>query len=208
MKILDQEELDAHYTATAIGAAKGTATALVFCTGVFTLGVKRWPRIKKLPTSIKAAMWVMPVAASYALGGELASQAFDQKMYQSQKLHDEMVEANKKWAALSTKGKIVTTLSENRYEILGGSWLASMWGSWLLVDRDPIMSKAQKIVQARMYAQALTIVLLLGTVYLSVYEKDNGMGKVNKTRADWEKVMHDAEEKGRLKMEAEEAAKA
>ncbi|ODQ82629.1 hypothetical protein BABINDRAFT_31244 [Babjeviella inositovora NRRL Y-12698] len=209
MKLVSQAEADAHWTATAIGAAKGTFVGLAFSTAIFTVGARRWPAIRKLNTSVKAAMWVMPAAALYALGGELASTAFDQKMYQSEQMHEEMLHSHQHWASLTTKEKVITSLSENRYSVLGASWVGSMWGSWVLVNRDPIMTKAQKIVQARMYAQALTIVLLIGTVYLSTYEKDHGMGpKRNSSRVQWERVLAQAEAKAEAKVEAEAAAAA
>ena len=50
---------------------------------------------------------------------------------------------------------------ENRWGIIGGSWLATMFGSWAVVSRNKYLTGPQKLVQARMYAQGATIAVLL-----------------------------------------------
>lgn len=61
-----------------------------------------------------------------------------------------------------------------------------MWGSWVYVNRDPLLTKTQKFVTARMYAQFLTVGLLLASIGLSMYEEN--LNKKNK------KVTHKAED--------------
>ncbi|ODQ82628.1 hypothetical protein BABINDRAFT_169863 [Babjeviella inositovora NRRL Y-12698] len=207
MKLLSDEESTAHRNATLIGCAKGAVLGAAISTSIFTLGVKRWPAIRRLNTSIKTAMCVMPPLACFSVWGELASLAFDEDFYQSEKKRQDMIEAQKYWNAMDTKQKCIHTLSTNRYSILGASWVGSMWGSWALVNRDPIMTKAQKIVQARMYAQALTIVLLIGTVYLSMYEEEHGINHENNdSKNQWKRIIAEAEAKGKAKADAEAAA--
>lgn len=68
-----------------------------------------------------------------------------------------------------------------------------MYGSWRLVDRDPIMTKVQKAVQARMYAQALTVVMLLASVMLSMYgAKRNPENKEQRRQRQWELLLDQA----------------
>ena len=57
------------------------------------------------------------------------------------------------------------------------------------------MTKTQKIVQARMYAQTLTVLLLLGSIGLSVYEDKlhPDAQKLERARR-WERVLEQAEE--------------
>jgi phosphate/sulfate permease len=66
--------------------------------------------------------------------------------------------------------------SENRYPILFGVWIASMAGSWALVSRSP-MSGSQKLVQARMYAQGLTLSALLASFAFEGNDAAKGMGR-------------------------------
>ena len=71
---------------------------------------------------------------------------------------------------------------ENRYSIVTASWVASMGIALGLVGRDPYLSRAQKLVQARVYAQGLTIAILLATALLEVGDASKGKGR-------WETVM-------------------
>lgn len=61
------------------------------------------------------------------------------------------------------------------------SWVASMGIALGLVGRSPYLSTAQKLVQARVYAQGLTLAVLIATAALEV-------GDVNKGRGRWETV--------------------
>ena len=64
------------------------------------------------------------------------------------------------------------------------------------------MTKAQKIVQARMYAQFITVGLLLASVGLSMYENKlhPNKQKVNEMRR-WENALKVAEEEERREKE-------
>lgn len=53
------------------------------------------------------------------------------------------------------------TFNDYRWHIIGGSWLAGMGGSLALVSRNKYLSTSQKLVQARMYAQGITLAILL-----------------------------------------------
>lgn len=66
--------------------------------------------------------------------------------------------------------------SDNRYPILFGVWVASMAGSWALVSRSP-MSGSQKLVQARMYAQGLTLTALLASFAFEGNDAAKGRGR-------------------------------
>jgi hypothetical protein len=70
---------------------------------------------------------------------------------------------------------------ENRYGIVFASWLASMGIAFRLVRRDKYLTGAQKLVQARVYAQALTIAVLLASFALEA--KD-----VTQKKGRWETV--------------------
>jgi len=71
---------------------------------------------------------------------------------------------------------------ENRYPIVTVSWVASMATALGLVGRNPYLSGAQKLVQARVYAQGLTLAILIATAAFEV-------GDANKGRGRWETVM-------------------
>ncbi|CCJ28326.1 unnamed protein product [Pneumocystis jirovecii] len=58
--------------------------------------------------------------------------------------------------------------SENKWKIIAGSWALSMIGSFSFLWRDKYLTKAQKLVQARMYAQGITLLVLLVSAGLSI----------------------------------------
>lgn len=72
----------------------------------------------------------------------------DYDRYEAQK---PILQRTKDWAA------------EHRYSIVFVAWLASMGVSLALVRRNPYLTTSQKIVQARVYAQGLTVATLLGS---------------------------------------------
>lgn len=61
----------------------------------------------------------------------------------------------------------------NRYSIVGASWLAGMAIALAMVSRSP-GTTAQKLVQARVYAQGLTLAVLIATATLEVNDAKKG----------------------------------
>lgn len=57
------------------------------------------------------------------------------------------------------------------YPIIIASWAASLGASYYLVNQTKCITKAQKIVQARVYAQGITVAMFLSSVLLSVTDK-------------------------------------
>lgn len=66
---------------------------------------------------------------------------------------------------------------ENRYPIVGVSWVASMAVALGLVGRSPYLTTQQKIVQARVYAQGLTLAVLLATAAFEIGDRSEGEGR-------------------------------
>ena len=71
--------------------------------------------------------------------------------------------------------------TENRYSIVFGSWLASMGIALAIVRRNPYLSAGQKLVQSRVYAQGLTLAVLLASFGLEGLD-------AAKSRGRWETV--------------------
>ena len=80
-------------------------------------------------------------------------------------------------ATKSTYDRAMDWGRENRYSIVGGSWLASMATALGIVSRNRYLSTSQKIVQARMYAQGLTIAVLIATAAFEIGDKKQGEGR-------------------------------
>lgn len=173
MKILSDEEKNAHWNAVLYEGAKGCAIGAGVAFGLVTYVKRKMPvRYSHMNTSIKTAMWAMPTITVGAFFADEGSLKFDEKVYRSDYLDKQKREAEERYQNLATSDKVFHNLNENKYKIIVGSWAASLYGSWRLVNRDPYMTTAQKLVQARVYAQAITVVLLLSTLFLSMREAE------------------------------------
>lgn len=173
MKILDDKERNDHWNAVLKEGAKGTAIGLVASYGFMSFVRKRYPvGFQQMNTSIKAAMWTIPTVAFGAFFADEGSVKFDEQLHRSEYLSRQEQIKLEKWDKLTTADKCFTKVNDNKYKIIVGAWGASLWGSWKLVNRDKYMTVAQKAVQARVYAQAITVVLLLGTILLSMHEQE------------------------------------
>lgn len=66
--------------------------------------------------------------------------------------------------------------SDNRYSIVFGSWVASMGTALGLVGRNPYLTGPQKLVQARVYAQGLTIAVVIISLAFETSDSRRGRG--------------------------------
>ena len=66
---------------------------------------------------------------------------------------------------------------EYRYPIVGTSWVLGMGIALGLVVRSPYLSTQQKLVQARVYAQTITIAVLCATAVFEVGDRGKGEGR-------------------------------
>jgi hypothetical protein len=66
---------------------------------------------------------------------------------------------------------------DNRYPIIFAFWVLSMGGSFAAVNRNPYLSGAQKLVQARMYAQGSTLAVLLASFAVEANDANKGKGR-------------------------------
>lgn len=193
MKIIGQEEKDAHSSYILAEGAKGLFYGGLVSAGLFAYLKTRHPvKFASFNTSVKTCIFVMPTVSVAAFFADNGSWEFDRQMYQSEYENQQMMEEYRNWNRMSTTDKVFTSLNNHKYKIIFSSWLASMWGSWVFVNRDKVMTGPQKLVQARMYAQAVTIVLLLSTIVLAMKEEEMNKDKP-KPLPEWKKVLLERE---------------
>lgn len=84
----------------------------------------------------------------------------------------------------------------HRYQIVGGSWVLSMVAALGLTGRNPYLSTQQKLVQARVYAQGLTIAVLIASAVFEIGDRGKGEGR-------WEtvQVVDESDPEGRRMVE-------
>lgn len=112
------------------------------------------------------------------IGADRSSRGFETSRYAELQQYKnmtarELAEANSNrssWERVQSLGR------EYRYPIVTTSWLLSMAISLGLVSRNRYLTTSQKLVQARMYAQGLTLLVLVASAGLEVADARNARG--------------------------------
>mmetsp|Transcript_1121 Transcript_1121/g.1125 ORF Transcript_1121/g.1125 Transcript_1121/m.1125 type:complete len:187 (+) Transcript_1121:15-575(+) len=162
MKIINREEREAHATYLATEGAKGLFYGSILSVGLFNfLKIRHPAKFKSFSTSIKTCILIMPTIGSCAFWADQGSVVFDRRMH-SYGGGAKILEDFRNWKAMSTPEKVVTVVKGNKYKILIGTWLGSLYGIWAYVESNKIMSATQKATKIKKLSIASTGVLALG----------------------------------------------
>ncbi|KAL0634618.1 Replication factor C, subunit RFC4 [Maublancomyces gigas] len=178
MKVLSKEEEAAHYRAVLIG---GTTGGILGCAGGLGLGLllqRRWPVIRQLTIPFRAFFVTSTGTFVAIVGADRSSRGFETSRYAELQQYKNMtarslaeaVSNRTPWERVQALGR------EYRYPIVTTSWLLSMAVSLGLVSRNRYLTTSQKLVQARMYAQGLTLLVLVASAGLEVADARSGKG--------------------------------
>lgn len=175
MKLLSNGDTDEYLKHIQIAALQGAAIG-----GVISLGLRVFIKRRSPTYFITAGGYQLGLI--YAGPPAFCSMTSMERMsvkYEQMK-NKKLIEGTRKTEVSTSESSALTHwLMDHKYQVIVSGWAASMAGSFWLVNRDPFMTKAQKIVQARVYAQGLTVLLLLASVAFSV----TGNDAVEATRA-------------------------
>jgi hypothetical protein len=182
MKILTKEEEAAHYSAVVKGGIIGGTVGIGIGLGGVMFASRRYPAFRGLTLPFRTFLVTSSGTFGAIINADRWSMAYQKaqdpmRNYQDQaKRNQEMMRQNESaWERFLEYGK------ENRYSIVFASWLASMGIAFALVSRQP-MSTANKIVQARVYAQGLTLGVLIISAAFEMNDAKKGSGR-------WQTVM-------------------
>lgn len=119
------------------------------------------------------------------IAADMGSQAFAQQQQQGKAFfHDRQTQLrNRELASMTTGERVLDWARREKYKIIGFTWVASMIGSWVLVGRNPYLTGQQKIVQARVYAQGLTVGVLCATAAFEIHDQRQGRGILDAVKA-------------------------
>ncbi|PNS14529.1 hypothetical protein CAC42_3815 [Sphaceloma murrayae] len=178
MKILTKEEEADHYNATlrggisggVIGTAAGSA-------GVFLAG-RRYPAFRSLTLPFRAFLIASTGTFSAIIAADRYSRQYEQARHPETKYADEASQQRDALEAQkSAAQRAKEWASENRYSIVFGSWVLSMGTALGIVGRSPYLSGQQKLVQARVYAQGLTLAVVIASLALEGKDINQGKGR-------------------------------
>jgi len=183
MKILTKEEEQAHYNATLKGGISGGAVGLVLGGAAVYAANARFHAFRQLTLPMKTFLVTSSATFASIVSADRASRSYEWARDPTRQYRDDASKAlDAARASESTFSRLKDWGREHRYPIVTASWVASMGIALGLVGRNPYLTGAQKLVQARVYAQGLTIAVLLATAMFEV-------GDANKGRGRWETVM-------------------
>ncbi|PVU90365.1 hypothetical protein BB559_004651 [Furculomyces boomerangus] len=148
---------------TALGTVVGVAANYLL--------TKTWPFYRRLPMGIKGSLIGASILGFMTVRTEGQAQIYERVTYGS----DPDVQETEELSALTKPGgfadRSMDYFLENKYKILGSVWAVAAGGSVYALYLNKHITWTQRIVQARMYAQALTIAGLLGAAAVTSIAK-------------------------------------
>ncbi|KAJ6560336.1 hypothetical protein B0H19DRAFT_1147290 [Mycena capillaripes] len=164
MKFASEEQIAAHTAASRRGALEGGLVA----GGIATLGSmyahRRWAYYRSLPPSLKVLGVLVIAAPALSIQAERRGLEYDKSQWEgegAQLLNLREQHEMTRWESMSTGDKIADWAQRHEYSIIVGGWALSLGVAGLIIGRDKYQTTAQKVVQARMWAQGLTIGIIL-----------------------------------------------
>ncbi|KAK9481812.1 hypothetical protein V1527DRAFT_478460 [Lipomyces starkeyi] len=147
-----------------IGLAKGAAFGTGIGLGINYLTKVRFPVVYKSVTLRMAAV-MLPVIG---LSGAWADHELSHAIHIERSLYQREKEEQSEFSKFSPGEKLRYLAFKHRLSLIFGTWLASLGICGYIVSRDKLMTRSQKVVQARMYAQGLTLLLVVATTVNTV----------------------------------------
>lgn len=183
MKVLTKEQEDRHYHEVLKGGGIGGLVGLGLGLGGIAIATRRYGTIRNLTLPFKAFLVSSSATFGLIINADRASAKYKEATNPMYGYRDDAsIALEKARENLSTYDRAMAWGRDNRYNIVFGSWLASMGAAFAIVNRSKYMTGAQKLVQARVYAQGLTVAVLVATAIFEMNDAKKGSGR-------WQTVM-------------------
>jgi len=177
MKVMSPEEEKAHYNQVLKGGFIGGTAGLAAGVGGVMFAARRYPAFRQLTLPFRAFLVTSSGTFGAIINADRFSMAFQKAKDPMANYQDASSRAQQIVRENTTAYKrFMDWGRENRYSIVFASWIASMGVAMALVSRAP-MSTSQKVVQARVYAQGLTLAVLIASALFEVNDAKKGGGR-------------------------------
>ncbi|RMZ88258.1 hypothetical protein DV736_g4513, partial [Chaetothyriales sp. CBS 134916] len=179
MKILTKEEEREHYHATLKGGFLGLVSGLGLGAAGVYFGSRRVHVLRSLTLQMKAFLITSAATFGGIIGADHWSRGYEKQRNPLDREYQEREDAR---LAAERSGKTFTERGlewarHERYKIVFGSWIASMAAAFAIVNRNKYLTGQQKIVQARVYAQFLTLGVLVASAAFEISDRKNAEGR-------------------------------
>lgn len=163
MKFPTVHESTSYAGALEYGFLKGAVLGSLFSFGAASILKRKAPVFFKAPGGYhRALLYATPAMFLSITNMERESRKFESHQRGQQQGH-ELVAAIKPEKPSSLKNWV----EKYKYQLIVSGWAASLYGSYRYINRNPYLSKSNKLVQARVAAQALTVLMLIASVAVS-----------------------------------------
>ncbi|KAF9226755.1 hypothetical protein BS17DRAFT_502412 [Gyrodon lividus] len=172
MKIgLSDEEIKEHRAVTIHGAVEGALIGIGIAFPAFYLLNRQSTRYyRSLPLPLKVLGGVLVITPLISIRAEKRGLEYDRQHWTG--IGKTELERHKhaelqRWAALSPKDKVADWAARHQLSVIMGSWAATMAIAGNIILRDPLLTMPQKVVQVRLWAQGLTIGVVIAAAALT-----------------------------------------
>ncbi|KAL7415321.1 hypothetical protein BDY24DRAFT_359966 [Mrakia frigida] len=176
MKLITQEEADAHQAAVVRGGVRGLLTGACVAIPTFTTAYYKTTYYRTLPLPLKAFGVVIVLVPSMIISAEKAGTDFEKAQWRGSgqdELNAIELRERRKWESMNREEQIKSWAKDHQYSLVGGAWAVAMVGSFGFVWRRPGLTTVQKLINARIIAQTLTIGLMLGAMALTYVDPEH-----------------------------------
>jgi hypothetical protein len=178
MKIISKEEEKQHYDAVLKGGLIGGGLFFGLGLGGVMLASRRYPAFRSLTLPFRSFLVTSSATFGAIVNAERWSNDFQRSQHPMNFYKDEatrqLEEAQSRETGLQ---RMQQWGKDNRYSIVFGSWVAAMGIALAMVGRNKYLSTSQKLVQARVYAQGLTLAVLVATAAFETSDARKGQGR-------------------------------
>jgi len=182
MKIISKEEEREHYGVVVKGGLIGGTIGIGVGVGGVLFASRRYAAFRGLTIPFRTFLVTSAGTFGAIINADRWSMAFQKEQNPMNFYQDETQRVQQITRENQTAyERFMEYGKENRYSIVFISWLASMGLAFALVSRSP-MNTANKVVQARVYAQGLTLAVLIISAVFEMNDAKSGSGR-------WQTVM-------------------
>ncbi|KAI1082017.1 hypothetical protein F5B20DRAFT_534140 [Whalleya microplaca] len=178
MKVISKEEEAAHYSSVLQGGLIGGSLGLGLGLGGVLLASRRYPAFRSLTLPFRSFIVTSAGTFGAIVNAERHSNAFHKANNPMNFYVDEAQRTQELVRAQETSlERFQAWGKHNRYSIVFASWIAAMGIALGMVGRNKYLSTSQKLVQARVYAQGLTLAVLVATAAFETADARSGTGR-------------------------------
>ncbi|KAM5540370.1 hypothetical protein V8D89_005828 [Ganoderma adspersum] len=185
MKLVTQEQQDAHQRATIVGGLKGLTGGLAASMPAAYYLQHKSIYYRSLQPSLKALGVILVAVPACVISAEKAGIAYEREQWYDvgkMELDAQQLRQEANWDNLTPRQRLSDFVRRHEYGVIVGSWAVALTGALRYALKDPIQSTTQKVVQARVWAQGLTIGIIIAAGILThtqrsrVYEEEDDRG--------------------------------